>query len=286
MQHVSDGFRIASRGLATAFPVGSDAAREVVPGEGPDSAERTVGDVLGTCRGRTCETLTPIDPLAVARLLRATATASRSHPLVMRVTGNPLAGLREHDAADVVAFMRHDILARGHGLELLRYQGATLDRGGRRRLGELMAAGARVRLLASDPPAVVTVGTRLALLRTAAGPDGPETLLVRGSRVAGVLRRIQLTLWEQASELPPARGQDVAPLVLDAVQSEVLHKLCAGMKDETAARQMNVSVRTYRRHVATILRSLDVSSRFEAGLRVAELGLPGATRSTRPYGVA
>ena len=74
--------------------------------------------------------------------------------------------------------------------------------------------------------------------------------------------------------------------MLDNTQSQVLHKLCEGMKDETAARQMNVSVRTYRRHVASILKTLDVSSRFEAGLKVAELGLAPGSRRERPYGVA
>jgi DNA-binding NarL/FixJ family response regulator len=40
-----------------------------------------------------------------------------------------------------------------------------------------------------------------------------------------------------------------------------------------AARELNVSLRTYRRHVAEILRELGASSRFQAGARAVELGL-------------
>jgi hypothetical protein len=43
---------------------------------------------------------------------------------------------------------------------------------------------------------------------------------------------------------------------------------------------MNVSVRTYRRHVAAILKSLHVNTRFEAGLKAAELGLLSKRRTT------
>jgi DNA-binding NarL/FixJ family response regulator len=34
-----------------------------------------------------------------------------------------------------------------------------------------------------------------------------------------------------------------------------------------------VSLRTYRRHVAEIMRELDANSRFQAGARAVELGL-------------
>ncbi|MGH2602897.1 MAG: response regulator transcription factor, partial [Dehalococcoidia bacterium] len=54
---------------------------------------------------------------------------------------------------------------------------------------------------------------------------------------------------------------------------QVLRLLDAGYKDDAAARQLGMSVRTYRRHVAEIMRSLGATSRFQAGARAAELGL-------------
>lgn len=53
----------------------------------------------------------------------------------------------------------------------------------------------------------------------------------------------------------------------------ILERLCAGCTDAVAAREMKVSLRTYRRHVAEIMRDLGASSRFQAGARAVELRL-------------
>ena len=45
--------------------------------------------------------------------------------------------------------------------------------------------------------------------------------------------------------------------------------------DETAARRLTLSLRTYRRRVAELMRTLDADSRFQAGVRAGELGLTG-----------
>ena len=53
----------------------------------------------------------------------------------------------------------------------------------------------------------------------------------------------------------------------------ILEQLCAGRTDDVAAREIDVSLRTYRRHVADIMRELGATSRFQAGARAVELGL-------------
>ncbi|MEK8104229.1 hypothetical protein NKG94_02085 [Micromonospora sp. M12] len=53
----------------------------------------------------------------------------------------------------------------------------------------------------------------------------------------------------------------------------VLASLGAGTKDEVAARRLGISVRTYRRHVAEIMREFQASSRFQAGVQAAKLGV-------------
>ncbi|MFH8370258.1 response regulator transcription factor [Streptomyces sp. NPDC018031] len=56
----------------------------------------------------------------------------------------------------------------------------------------------------------------------------------------------------------------------------ILECLRTGYTDEVAARQMKVSLRTYRRYVAEVMRELGAHSRFQAGVRAVELGLlPG-----------
>ncbi len=58
----------------------------------------------------------------------------------------------------------------------------------------------------------------------------------------------------------------------DMVQ-RILEHLYAGCTDAVAAQDMKVSLRTYRRYVAEIMRDLGVNSRFQAGVRAAELRL-------------
>ncbi|HEY0699228.1 MAG TPA: LuxR C-terminal-related transcriptional regulator [Micromonospora sp.] len=166
-------------------------------------------------------------------------------------------------------------------LHMLHHRAAVADRERRRRLNRLAARGAEVRLLRDRPPGMITIGTDLALLRTTQGADStPQSWLVRGAEAVGMLCRLHSALWEQAADLAPfTRG--ISGIVLDPAHSQVLTQLCSGVKDETAARQMNISVRTYRRHVATIMRNLKVGSRFEAGLKVAELGLVQMCRPDR-----
>ena len=51
--------------------------------------------------------------------------------------------------------------------------------------------------------------------------------------------------------------------------------LTTGLTDEAAARRMGMSLRTYRRRVAELMRLLEAESRFQAGVRAGELGLAG-----------
>jgi hypothetical protein len=72
----------------------------------------------------------------------------------------------------------------------------------------------------------------------------------------------------------PGRVNDL-DLHDDDTLGGVLSFLAVGSKDATAARELGMSVRTYRRHVAEIMRRLDAVSRFQAGVRAMELGLVG-----------
>jgi DNA-binding NarL/FixJ family response regulator len=53
----------------------------------------------------------------------------------------------------------------------------------------------------------------------------------------------------------------------------VLELLQLGMKDETIARQLGVSLRTVRRRIAALMDDLGVDTRFQAGLEAARRGL-------------
>jgi DNA-binding NarL/FixJ family response regulator len=224
-----------------------------------------------------------VDPVDTTRILREALEAIPASPVTVCVTGvGPGIGPGDPDAlgaAELADFLRWDVLSRGHRLNVLLGRSWTGGSAGAEGVRALAEAGARVRVLAGAPPAILTLGGELALVRAAGAQPDAGTRLVRGAEVVAAVQGLQLALWERGVELALARLRPAGHPVLDETQARVLRKLCDGVKDEAAARQMNVSVRTYRRHVAGILRILDVASRFEAGIRVAELGLlPGPAR--------
>jgi DNA-binding CsgD family transcriptional regulator len=71
----------------------------------------------------------------------------------------------------------------------------------------------------------------------------------------------------------PAPSFDVTLPQLSPLEVRILRCLSAGLKDEQAARRLEISVRTYRRRVTALCERLDASSRFEAGMAAAKRGL-------------
>ncbi|GLW73278.1 hypothetical protein Kpho02_55770 [Kitasatospora phosalacinea] len=222
---------------------------------------------------RTGRLAAEVEQGAVAEVLSRALRAMEPGTGTVRLVGRFAAEAVGRPGSEVARFVRGEVLPRGHRLRLLLPPGVARGEGVRELLARMSAEEVEVRVSASVPlPGLAFLGSELALVHTGAGQGRPQVLLAFQEAVLG-LQRIQQDLWEHARELSGERAADTGGLRLDPTQAEVLRMLGAGMKDDAAARQMNVSVRTYRRHVAAILKHLEVDSRFEAGLRVAELGL-------------
>lgn len=59
---------------------------------------------------------------------------------------------------------------------------------------------------------------------------------------------------------------------LSEMERRVLLAMCTVGKDEAGARELGVSVRTYRRHVADLMQLLGAASRAQAALLARERG--------------
>ncbi|WEO95157.1 DNA-binding response regulator [Streptomyces sp. FXJ1.172] len=106
---------------------------------------------------------------------------------------------------------------------------------------------------------------------TRAPGDASGDLLVRDRSAVRVLTSLFMGAWEASLPWPECLRLN-AYLTSDTARG-VLDRLRAGATDAVAARQLGLSLRTYRRHVARILECLGVSSRFSGGTRAAELQL-------------
>ncbi|MEU6479417.1 transcriptional regulator [Streptomyces sp. NPDC047017] len=115
--------------------------------------------------------------------------------------------------------------------------------------------------------AVVADG-RVAVMRTQLGG---RASLVRAKVVTDTLLALFGSAWRTAE--PLGSGIDLGHWERSTFAGRILKRLYAGVTDEVAARELRISVRTYRRYVAEILDALGIKSRFQAGVLAAEAGL-------------
>jgi len=132
--------------------------------------------------------------------------------------------------------------------------------------GELAAArSVGCRILRDVPLKLVLVDRRTGLL-----PTGPEVVVELGpSSLLDALLRLFELLWQQASPLTPSTR--TGPLTGE--DRQLLALAAAGLTDQAIARRLGVAQRTVERRMQRILKALDATTRFQAGLRAGERGL-------------
>ncbi len=220
--------------------------------------------------------IAPYSPAAIYEMLYAALAELPPRRGSVELTGHFAVEAVSHPTSDLSRLARNEILRRGRDLRLLLDHSTTPESLARPHVDRMAATGARIRVSPGPLPNLAFVGTELAVICTFARDGQPQGLVVR-CEAMDALHQYQRVLWEYGAE-PILHRHAARSIPLDPAQAQVLSLLGSGMKDETAARRMNVSVRTYRRHVAAIMKSLHVNTRFEAGLKAAELGLLGNIR--------
>ncbi|MFF9545640.1 helix-turn-helix transcriptional regulator [Streptomyces albidoflavus] len=140
-------------------------------------------------------------------------------------------------------------------------------------LRELATAGAHIRV-ADEGEA----GERLLVYdrRTVLVPLDPRdtargALLAHKSGLVANIIALFEKIWAQAAPLDEAAGQH-GESPLSEMERRVLLAMCTVGKDEAGARELGVSVRTYRRHVADLMQLLGAASRAQAALLARERG--------------
>ncbi|WP_433606023.1 hypothetical protein [Prescottella agglutinans] len=139
----------------------------------------------------------------------------------------------------------------------------------------------RIRVSDADFHNMVIIDRQVAAVWGGTGERRPYGFVIRDPDLLRVLHQFAMVLWESAPRL--SKDFTSPQPEFDRMALTVLHALDVGFKDELAARQLGVSLRTYRRHVADIMTRLGVTTRFQVGARAAELGLltTSAKRSPR-----
>ncbi|OPF84611.1 LuxR family transcriptional regulator [Streptomyces antioxidans] len=181
------------------------------------------------------------------------------------------------------------VLAAEHGYSRAVYQALT-ERlsadGGDRLAVRLLCTPSTldwrfVKAFAAEPGVEIRVARIPALAAVIA--DDEQALVCADSSVgrrasatgsAGVIRPLLALfdgVWRNAVVV--ADRIDFGDQTRTEIAQQILERLRAGVTDDVAARELAMSVRTYRRYVADIMSLLGATSRFQAGVRAAEMGL-------------
>ncbi|MFJ7495862.1 DNA-binding response regulator [Streptomyces sp. NPDC097727] len=150
---------------------------------------------------------------------------------------------------------------------------ALADEEARAHLRMVQSKGAAVRISNSPMPhETILIDKRVMILAGQHTPTGREYTVTTSQTLVDGVHSLFQAIWDTATD-PNTYLRSNAPH-LDADGRAILQTLASGLTDASAAKRLGLSLRTYRRRVADLMVRLEADSRFQAGLRAGELGIP------------
>ncbi|WP_156937553.1 hypothetical protein [Haloglycomyces albus] len=110
---------------------------------------------------------------------------------------------------------------------------------------------------------------KTALVKSCTGGEYSQVFTVEVPELIHSLSDLFERHWRLS--LTPERYRRLKKALASPRCQQVICQLKEGSLDEVAARRIDVSVRTYRRYVATLMEILDVDTRFQVAWRLAQL---------------
>ena len=117
---------------------------------------------------------------------------------------------------------------------------------------------------------IIVFDRELAFIPASDGSWG--ALAIRQEWLVAYLCEIFEQEWAHARPFVVA-AEEGLERVAQEIDRTIVELLAAGLKDETIARRLGMSLRTARRHIADIMQQLGADSRFQAGVAAARTGL-------------
>jgi sugar-specific transcriptional regulator TrmB/DNA-binding CsgD family transcriptional regulator len=146
---------------------------------------------------------------------------------------------------------------------------------------KLVRAGEQARV-AAVPIKLVIVDSKIAVLPLTSDDQhaAHSAVVVHQSTLLEALISLFETVWRSASPLRWT-GENLpdTDARLSCFDAEILSLLSAGLKDETVARQLGLSLRTLQRRLREVFESFGARTRFQAGFAVARHGVLDESRT-------
>lgn len=164
------------------------------------------------------------------------------------------------------------LLRRGVTMRTIIEQAAVEDPLTAAYMHEISKLGAQIRVSAVPLERLLIFDRSLAVV-----PIDPETtargaLIVRQAGLVTSMIGLFESTWANSRDLAEVVAPGTGESPLTGTERQVLEILTRVDKDEIGAREMGVSLRTFRGHVAGVLLRLGASNRFQAALLAKERG--------------
>lgn len=137
---------------------------------------------------------------------------------------------------------------------------------------ELTSKGASIRISGSAVERLIICDRAAALTPIDPSDSAQGAILVRESGLVAALLSLFEHMWRAARELNTGEDVAQAPDRVTPMERRVLASLYASEKDEAGARELGIAVRTYRKHVASLMQRLGAANRFQAALLARDRG--------------
>ncbi|MFF3560654.1 helix-turn-helix domain-containing protein [Streptomyces sp. NPDC002574] len=143
---------------------------------------------------------------------------------------------------------------------------------------EITAALSRdeeVRVVDRVPTKLVVADRSLAMVPLGRNSAGPAALVVHGSGLLDSLMSLFESVWREALPIrldPDGAPEEESPDGPDAVDLRILSLLLAGLTDASAAKQLDLGLRTVQRRVKRLMELADVTTRLQLGWHAYERG--------------
>ncbi|WP_079170954.1 MULTISPECIES: helix-turn-helix transcriptional regulator [unclassified Streptomyces] len=142
-------------------------------------------------------------------------------------------------------------------------------------LRELIAHGAEIRVSEDTSERLLVYDRTTALVPLDPKDTARGALLAHRSGLVVHIIALFEKIWDASEDLERVvkeRSAEAGGAALTEMERRVLVSMCTVSKDEAGARELGVSVRTYRRHVAELLHALGAGNRAHAALLARERG--------------
>lgn len=163
-----------------------------------------------------------------------------------------------------------DLLNSGVGYRTV-YDRAALDHPGKLDgIWEAAAAGEDCRIAVGVPIKLFIADDRMALAPLRQPQDVTSAVIVHPSALLDALSALFEAVWQRALPIAAFDKDGVDAVVTDQ-QRRLLQLLASGCTDETIARYIDIGHRTVQRQISTLMDQFGVQTRFQLGLRAAQL---------------